>query len=134
MIPNNVVTVGTEVVASTTKSKNHKLDIRSLKVNGYVEELEAMKQVIYKILNTERYKYVIYSWNFGIELSDLFGKPVNYVVPELRRRITEALVQDNRVLSVEDFEFDKSKRGIISVGFKVTTIYGVVESSKEVNY
>ncbi|MFQ8776837.1 MAG: DUF2634 domain-containing protein [Roseburia sp.] len=27
-----------------------------------------MKQAIYNILNTERYQYIIFSWDYGVEL------------------------------------------------------------------
>ncbi len=134
MIPNNPIALGTEVVINSTKSKNYKLDSEKLSIKGYVDGLEAMGQIVNKILNTERYRYIIYSWNFGIELEDLFGKPVNYVIPELKRRITEALVQDNRILSVEDFNFDTSKRSCVIAAFKVVTIYGTIENTKEVRY
>ena len=60
-------------------SKNYKLFFTENIINGYVDKLEAMKQVIYKILNTERYQCLIYSWNYGIETMDLFGEPVSYV-------------------------------------------------------
>jgi phage baseplate assembly protein W len=83
-----------------------------------------MRQVIFKILNTERYDYVIYSWNYGIELSDLFGKPVMYACPEIERRVKEALTQDDRIKSVDSFEFDTTKRGAVAVKFTAHTIFG----------
>ena len=58
-------------------------------VRGYTDGLEAVKQAVYKILMTERYQYVMYSWDYGVELLDLFGEPVSYVCPELKRRITD---------------------------------------------
>ncbi len=92
MIPstNNILSYDLEM--ETEPSVNYKMNIKQDIINGTVDELEAMKQVIYKILNTERYQYIIYSWNYGIELMDLFGMPVIYVIPELERRITEALI------------------------------------------
>ena len=42
-------------------------------------------KVVFNILNTERYQYIIYSWNYGIELIDLYGQPVSYVIPELKK-------------------------------------------------
>lgn len=96
-------------------------------VSGYVDGLEAYRQAVVKILNTERYKYLIYSWNYGIELVDLIGQPVPYVVPELERRITEAIMQDDRTESVSNFKFDTSKFGVVAVTFKATSIYGETE-------
>lgn len=115
-------------------SLNYKMNFEAETIINKCDKLDAMKQVIYKILNTERYKYLIYSWNYGIELEDLFGEPVYYVVPELERRITEALVQDDRIETVTNFEFDTSKRNTVSVKFTVNTIFGDAEINKVVKY
>lgn len=101
-------------------------------VKGFVDELEAMKQAIYKIINTERYKYIIYSWNYGIELADLFGKPLPYVYAEIQRRLEEALLADDRISKVYDFEFS-NLRGEVLVKFKVDTIFGEIEAQKGVS-
>ncbi|MDR2889524.1 MAG: DUF2634 domain-containing protein [Lachnospiraceae bacterium] len=102
-------------------------------IQGYADNLEAMKQVIYKIIHTERYQYPMYSWNYGTELSDLYGEPVSYVVPELERRITEALLWDDRITEVSDFEFDLTNKGVISVTFNVQTVFGTLKSEAEVS-
>lgn len=114
-------------------SKAHKMNLDKQFINGYVDELEEMKQTIYMILNTERYQYIIYSWNYGIELIDLFGELVTYVCPELERRITEALTQDERILSVDAFSFDTSMKRKVQVTFTVHTIFGDVDAEKVVN-
>ena len=134
MIPstNNILSYDLEM--ETERSVNYKMNIKQDIINGTVDELEAMKQVIYKILNTERYQYIIYSWNYGIELMDLFGMPVIYVIPELERRITEALIQDERIESVDDFEFDSSEKRTVKASFTVHTIFGDVQTEKVVNY
>lgn len=132
MIP--VVADNLNIEFTTMPSLNYKMNIDDEIIINKCNELEAMKQVIYKILNTERYQYLIYSWNYGIELADLFGEPVFYVVPELERRITEALLQDDRIESVSDFEFDTSKRGTVACTFTVNTIFGEVEAERTVLY
>ena len=134
MIPstNNILSYDLEM--ETEPSVNYKMNIKQDIINGTIDELEAMKQVIYKILNTERYQYIIYSWNYGIELMDLFGMPVIYVIPELERRITEALIQDERIESVDDFEFDSSEKRTVKASFTVHTIFGDVQTEKVVNY
>ncbi len=116
------------------KSKNYKMVLKDDLIKGYVDELEAMKQVVYKILSTERYAHLIYSWNYGVELSQLFGKPVDYVCPEIERLVKEALLQDVRITKVYGFTFDKSKKSVVIVDFIVGTIYGEVEITKEVVY
>lgn len=114
-------------------SFTYKLNAERNKVVGYVDAREAYKQAIYKILNTERYEYVIYSWNYGVELKDLIGMPIYYVIPELERRITEAIEQDDRTVSVGNFNFDTSKRGVVHVTFTATSIFGdeIIETEVE---
>lgn len=50
-------------------------------MGGFLDGLEAMRQAVYKIMMTERYQYAIYSWNYGVELADLFGQPIPFVCP-----------------------------------------------------
>lgn len=111
----------------------HRMDREKEYIKGKTDEIEAMKQAVYKILMTERYGSIIYSGNYGIELADLFGQSVSYVCPELERRITEALLWDSRIENVTDFQFDLSKKGVVSVRFKVETAYGTFEEEKNVN-
>lgn len=116
-------------------SKNYKMQNGKEKhINGYNDELEAMKQVIFKILNTNRYEYQIYSWNYGIELNGLLGEPVNYVCSELQRRIIEALIQDERVIDVDSFKFELVGRNVIQASFTVQTVYGNINTEKKVNF
>lgn len=96
-------------------------------VRGWVDELEAYKQAVYKLLSTERYDYIIYSWDYGVELKDLIGKHIAYVVPMLEVRLTEAVMQDDRTISVGNFEFDTSVRGVVSVTFECVCIFGETE-------
>ena len=72
MIP-EVITDIQSVEFKTQPSLNYKMILDGDRIINKCDKLEAMKQVIYKILMTERYKYFIYSWNYGIELTDLFG-------------------------------------------------------------
>lgn len=113
-------------------TKTFKLNIPSNTITGFTDELEAMKQAIFLILNVQRYEHIIYSWNYGIELEDLFGQPISFVLPELKRRITEALLQDTRITGVDNFSFETTK-GKVHAIFTVSTIYGDVEAEKVVN-
>ena len=111
----------------------YQMNLNRKSIQGYTDKLEAMKQAIFKILSTERYQYIMYSGNYGIELLDLYGEPITYVCPELERRITEALTWDERIESVDDFEFDTSKKGEILVTFIAHTVYGDVAAERTVN-
>lgn len=101
------------------------------RIKGYADGIEALKQAIYFILSTERYEFIIYSWDYGVELRTLFGKPIPYVKSELKRRITEALLMDDRINDVNDFKFEK-QRGKLHVTFVVDSIYGGIPTDMEV--
>ena len=133
MIPQADNILITEVEDEEQVTETYKLDTEKMTIGGRVDGIEAMQQYIYKTLNTERYSYIIYSWDYGTEIKDLIGEPDTYVIPEIERRITEALMEDDRVLSVEDFEFEE-KLGAVSVTFTVHTIYGDIEEERTVEY
>ena len=102
------------------------------RINGFVDELESLKQAIYLILSTERYKYIIYSWDYGVELVDLIGKPIPYCMAEIPRRVKEALLVDNRIENVTDFQFEHIGKTLHTT-FTVVTNVGNVETRLEVD-
>ena len=133
MIPSRNTILTTEINVVTMPSKQHRMDLEQNRILGTCDNLEAVKQSIFKILNSERYLYLIYSWNYGIELMDLFGKPPLFVCPEVERRVKEALIQDDRIMGVDEFEFDTSKKGVVSVTFAVHTLFGDLKEEMVVN-
>ncbi|MCM1231157.1 MAG: DUF2634 domain-containing protein [Muribaculum sp.] len=114
-------------------TKVYKMDLGGNSIRGFCDGLEAMKQTVFRILNTERYQYIIYPWWYGIETLDLYGEPVTWVCPELERRITEALTVDSRILAVTDFEYDLETKGVVHAIFTVSTIYGNIKAERKVN-
>lgn len=133
MIPSTSAFLESDFEIETQPTHTYKMNIESGSIRGYTDKLEAIKQAIYKILLTERYQYLMYSPNYGIETLDLYGEPLSYVCPELERRILEALLWDDRIESVSDFEFDLSKKGSVQVSFTVHTRFGDVQAEREVN-
>lgn len=131
MIPNND-DLKSDFEQEILPSKTYYLDIEKNTITGYCDSIEAIKQTIYCILNTERFDNIIYSWDFGIELKELIGQPLTYVIPELERVITEALIQDDRIEDVTDFDFT-TNRNIINAKFKVITVLGNIEIEKAVS-
>ncbi|WP_291563731.1 MULTISPECIES: DUF2634 domain-containing protein [unclassified Clostridium] len=97
--------------------------IKDNRIVGFTDGKEALKQSIQLILNTERYEYLIYSWNYGSELNGLIGQQKDIAESEFRRRIREALSQDDRINNVDNFIFRYDKDGV-EVSFTVFSIYG----------
>lgn len=113
-------------------SKTYAMDLKNGRIIGYTDGQEAMKQAIYKVLNTERYEYGAYSNNYGVELAELIGMPMSYVLPEIKRCITDALTWDSRINSVDGFEF-VTDMGKVHCTFTVHTIHGDFNAEKVVN-
>lgn len=110
----------------------YKLDIGKGCIRGFTDDEDALLQAVYLILSVERYQYLIYSQGYGVELADLIGKPKDYVMSEVKRRITEALTQDDRIISLDDWEFESTKKSMF-VSFTVHSIYADIEVKREVN-
>ncbi|MGE4274115.1 MAG: DUF2634 domain-containing protein [Desulfitobacterium sp.] len=131
MIPSRVIDtelVIDERVAET--SRTYKMT--ETKIQGNADELDALKQAIYKVLSTEKYEYPIYSFFYGIELESLLGKDPAYVKIEMKRRIKECLLQNfAEIKSVENFWFENNGDELLCV-FEVVSIYGSETISKGV--
>lgn len=84
-----------------------------------------MGQAIQKRLLTEQGVYPIYK-NYGIKTEDLIGQDYVYVYAVIQRRIQEALLSDDRVISVGNFDFNKNNN-VLSVTFTAITIFGETE-------
>lgn len=113
-------------------SKTFRLDMENKRITGTVDGLDAIRQAVYCILNTERFDWLIYSWNYGVELKALFGKPIGLVKAKIKKRIKEALQQDDRIESVDSFTFENRGRKL-HVKFIVHTTIGEIEAEKEVS-
>ena len=91
---------------------------------GRVDDTDAIKQAVLKILSTERYEHEIYSWDYGFEIRDLIGESIPYVMSELKVRITDALTADDRIESVEDFVVEKVAKRTLHCMFTVVPAQG----------
>ena len=96
--------------------------LKNDRVLGYVDGLEAVKQAVNCILNTERFEHVIYSWNYGREFSKLYGRSQGMLESKIKKRIR----------SVGAFSFSRSGKQLL-VTFTVSCDQGVFEAEKEVD-
>ncbi|AIY81525.1 DUF2634 domain-containing protein [Clostridium botulinum] len=107
-------------------SKTYK--IKENRIIGFCDEIEALKQTIYFILNTERYDYLIYPDSYGSELRRTIEMERDIAESELKRRIKEALTQDDRIENVDEFIFEYEKDSVL-VKFTVFSIYSKLYES-----
>ena len=89
LLPTSATQGSPEIIQTRQPSYTYNVEFEADgQINGFTDGLKAMKLAVFKILSTERYRYPIYSWNYGIELEDLFGQPIPYVYAELHLKPT----------------------------------------------
>ncbi|MEG1429224.1 MAG: DUF2634 domain-containing protein [Hydrogenoanaerobacterium sp.] len=108
-------------------SKTWRIDFENNRISGYIDELEAVAQSALMALQTERYKHIIFSWQYGSELHTLIGRDDDYLFSEAKRMITEALSTDSRIKEVKDFVI----KGKV-LFFTIDTIFGSTQIGTEV--
>lgn len=132
MIPKTDGRLQAGITFAVQPSKTIRLEARTGRLSGLTDGLAAVQQAVYVILNVERYTYLIHSRNFGVELKMLFGKPMNWVIPEVKRRIREALLQDDRINEVDEFVLTPDRHKL-AVSFTVHSAFGDFKGATEVN-
>ena len=132
MIPEDNEKNENNITNERQPSRTYKIDFESGKIAGFADGLEAVRQAVYKILNTERFENIIYSHNYGREFKDLYGKQRNFVYAELERRIKEALLWDDRINAVSDFSF-RNERDCGFVKFTVSSVFGQMDMESVVS-
>lgn len=131
MIPEQQVDL-TNLEVVSQPSLTYKLDFERKRISGKIDNEEAIKQLVMKILYTERYAYVIYSSQYGVELDRLIGKDYDFIVSDLERTITEALLADDRILSITDFVAEQTAIDRMTATFTVNSVVGPVNINTEV--
>lgn len=90
-----------------------------------LEGPDALRIWITKTLLTARYRFPIYSFNYGCEMEDVIGYDIPRPVleAEIPRVIREALIYDDRINDVRDFSIVRESDYLI-VEFTVITFDG----------
>ena len=111
-------------------TKTYFLDFNSNRICGYVSGKEAIKQAILKIIDTKRYAFEIYNWTYGSELDEIIGKDMKTAEIFAEVYIEDALLADDRIEKIEDFEIKKG-RDFMIIKFKAITVLGDIEVETE---
>lgn len=132
MIPSGSQLPASSAAVTEQPSRTWKMDFDTGCITAKIDGLEAVKQAVSKILQTERFEYLAYSFDYGVELRNLVGKSPAFVQSELRRRISEALLQDSRVKALRDFQFASNGDAMV-VRFTVESSAGTFEREVSVS-
>lgn len=108
-------------------SRTYGVDFSAGRSIGYIDGLEAVKQAVYKILQTDRFMHLIYDANYGSEIAGLQGRDQGYIRSEIERRIRESLLADDRITEIENMEISITGDEAL-VTFTVVSAFGDFKS------
>lgn len=133
MIPERAgVTAGAVDEKAEETSRTYSLDLVNGRIAGMVDGVEAVRQAAFKILQTERFDYLIYDSDYGCEFRALIGLPGVFVASELERQIREALLADDRITGIRNVQIE-SGEDAAWVQFDVISTVGSFQMEKEVS-
>lgn len=106
-------------------SKTYRLDLETNRIAGLIDKMDAMRQFVFKAYNTERFKHLIYSLQYGTDWWEVHNSemPQELLERELERILTEAIIYDERITLVENFTFKFEGKSVF-VTLEVSTIFG----------
>jgi len=114
--------------------KEYGIDFSTGQLTGkIVEGLEAIKVWVWLCLHTERFRHAIYSSDYGVSLEQYFGHLLSdeYINTDCESEITDALLVNDYIESIEDFEAVKEGEHL-RISFRVTTKFGSLEVDEDV--
>ncbi|MEA5136437.1 MAG: DUF2634 domain-containing protein [Candidatus Fimivivens sp.] len=118
-----------ENLAGLKPSQTYRLT--SSRIEGKVDGKNAISQAIDLMLSTERWRHLIYSGDYGVELEELFGKSRGYLEADMERRFFEALAEDDRIEGINDFAMSFSGDEA-TISLTVMTAFGDVSVERRV--
>ncbi|MFS1514549.1 DUF2634 domain-containing protein [Chengkuizengella sp. SCS-71B] len=126
MIPQGGQIQNDSISVQQQPSRTYRLNHNTMKISGTVDGLEAVKQAVFKILQTERFEHLIYGFDYGREFSNLSSM----AQAEIQNRMEEALKQDDRITGIKNVQFDFNGDEMV-VQFTVISQFG--DFNEEVN-
>lgn len=131
MIPSNRNLIVTQI-GQNEVTKTYKVDSYNKRIIGTTDGQPAIEQAILKNFDTERFAYVIYSKNYGIELEKYIGKDYDFIRSDLQRAIEECLLVDARIYSINNLQFTQEGLDYMSITMDIETEQGVLTTTLEV--
>ena len=115
--------------------REYGVDFRTGQLTGkIVDGIEAVKVWIWNCLHTERYRYAIYSWAYGVEYEQYIGEPVTdeYLQSDCQTETEEALLVNPYITGLSNFSAEMSDKTTLKIRFTAETTLGTVEVDENV--
>ena len=127
-----IAQVTPEVKASSIRE--YELDFKTGRLTGrIVEGVDALCVWAYLALKAKRYRWVIYSWQYGEEYTNLIGYSFDedYLYSEVKRYIEECLFINEHITGIEDLTVNQVNE-MLYIRFRMITDVGSKEVSMDV--
>lgn len=127
-----IAQVTPEVTASSIRE--YELDFKTGRLTGrIVKGVDALCVWAYLALKAKRYRWVIYSWQYGEEYTNLIGYSFDedYLYSEVKRYIEECLFINEHITGIEDLTVNQVNE-MLYIRFRMITDVGSKEVSMDV--
>lgn len=114
--------------------REYELDFKTGRLTGrIVEGVDALCVWAYLALKAKRYRWVIYSWQYGEEYTNLIGYSFDedYLYSEVKRYIEECLFINEHITGIEDLTVNQVNE-MLYIRFRMITDVGSKEVSMDV--
>lgn len=128
------ITAKAQTADVITVPKEYGLDFKTGQLTGeIVEGIEAIKVWIWMCLRTQRFRYPLYSWDYGTDLEQYVGQTVTeeFLNADCEDEICEALQVNPYITGIEDFQAT-FENGRLSLSFTAVTKFGNTEVDYDV--
>ena len=115
--------------------REYAIDFETGQLTGkIVEGTEALRVWIWLCLRTQRFRYQIYSWDYGADMEQYIGQILTdeYLETDMRDEIEDALKINEYITGIENYSFTRSGSAV-TVLFSVQTLLGNIEEEYNVD-
>ena len=117
-------------------SKTYKIDLRTQRIVGTIDDREAYLQFLDKTLSTDKYSWDYYDQYFGNQIKSLIGKDKGVIMAKFPTIVEQAIMTDDRTVGVHDFTYDDDEiqSDVVHISFYISSIYGEIYYTKQLEY
>ena len=109
--------------------KEYGIDFETGQMTGkIVEGIEAIRVWVWCAMDTQRFRYGIYSWDYGADFEQYIGQSVTqeFLDTDAHDEVEETLLINPYITGIDDFEIEMDGEHL-HIAFTVHTIYGDTE-------
>lgn len=129
LLPSFAQKVPSPPTTSYAEPIEYEIDFKTGQLTGRkVKGREAVRVWIWLALQIERFKYPLYSWDYGAELDQYISETVTqeFLETDCRTSVEDALLVNPYIIGIEDFKVEVVGSKLI-ISFRAMTRFGDLE-------